>query len=560
MCVVTFIPGGRGGYRLTSSRDERVSRPRAIPPKRYAGLIYPMDPLAGGSWIGLKGNSDAGVLLNGAFTKHMRLVQYRRSRGLVFLDIMRSEEPLDEFKRTVLKDIEPFTVLLVVGGRLFACRWDGVGRHVEELDAGRPHIWSSVTLYDEPDRVRRETQFEGWSRGRDPGAGGVLDFHRKEAKRGEVATVSITTVEVRNGKGKVRYMDMGGEGGLKGKRSALMIRLRHWEYWPFSVVYAPVFLYWAWLSLRARSLFFFSTANPRITNSGFLMESKRQIYGLMPDGVYPKTIYCKKDAAFGGLIRRIGELGLAYPVMAKPDIGQRGLSVKLLADECQLVLYAKRSKVDFLVQEYIDYPLEIGVFYYRIPGEEKGRISGIVGKELLSVMGDGRSTVEALLRKNERYVLQLPALRQGYGRMLGSVPAEGEVLRLAPYGNHSRGAKFLDCSDRITPRLEATIDAVCRRIPEFYFGRLDIRFCSWPQLEAGEAYSIIELNGAGSEPTHIYDPGHSLVFAWREIRRHLDILFAISRANARRGHVVMGFWQGVRMLRAYSKHEKLISG
>jgi hypothetical protein len=178
---------------------------------------------------------------------------------------------------------------------------------------------------------------------------------------------------------------------------------------------------------------------------------------------------------------------------------------------------------------------------------------------MLAVTGDGLSTVEMLLRKNERYVLQLAALRRICGRMLDTVPGVGEVIQLAPYGNHSRGAKFLDLSYRITPRLEAFIDGLGRRIPGFYYGRLDIRFCSWDLLEEGKAFSIIELNGAGSEPTHIYDPGHSLLFAWREIIQHLDLLYVISRENERRGHGRMSFWQGVKMLRDYSRHEKLIT-
>ena len=289
------------------------------------------------------------------------------------------------------------------------------------------------------------------------------------------------------------------------------------------------------------------------------MESKWQIYGLLPDGTYPKTLYCRKGEGIGELLRGLGSKGLSYPVMAKPDIGQRGLSVRLLADECQLILYASRGRVDFLLQEYINYPLEVGIFYYRMPGEEKGHISGIVGKEMLAVTGDGISTVESLLRQNERYVLQLSALRRICGRKLDTVPGIGEMVQLSPYGNHSRGAKFLDCRDRITPRLETFIDELCRQIPGFYYGRLDIRFRSWDLLESGEDFSVIELNGAGSEPTHIYDPGHSLWFAWREIRRHLDILYAISRANVRRGHAGMSCGQGLKMLRDYSRHEKLIS-
>ena len=179
---------------------------------------------------------------------------------------------------------------------------------------------------------------------------------------------------------------------------------------------------------------------------------------------------------------------------------------------------------------------------------------------MLSVKGNGRSTIEALLSKEDRYVLQLPLLRAIYGAFLQQVPADGEEHVLAPYGNHRLGAKFLDWTDRITPELEGAIDGVCANIPGFYFGRLDIKFRSWKELCAGQAFSIIELNGAGSEPTHIYDPAHSIFYAWKEIIRHLDLLYKISKANAwREGLKPMGLAEGYRMLRDYAKHEKLIS-
>jgi hypothetical protein len=347
-------------------------------------------------------------------------------------------------------------------------------------------------------------------------------------------------------------------GGGLAKR--FFIRLASWEYWPFAILYLPVFFYWAWLSGKARSFFFFSTANPSITNAGFLMESKRQIYDLMPDGSYPKTVYCPRGRPVVEIRQSLLERGFEFPLIAKPDIGQRGMQVSLLRDECELYLYSARSKVDFLLQEYIDYPHEAGIFYYRRPGESKGHISGIVGKELLAVKGDGQSTVEALLRKNGRYVLQIPALSVAYGEFLQEIPAAGKEQLLVPYGNHSRGAKFLDYSDRLTPALEDRIDALCRQVPGFFFGRLDIKFASWEELWAGGKFSVIELNGAGSEPTHIYDPRHSVFFAWKEIIRHLRLLFDISRANARSaGLVPMSMAEGLKMLRDYARHEKLIS-
>ncbi|HVU54520.1 MAG TPA: NRDE family protein [Puia sp.] len=559
MCTVTFIPAGHGVYHLTSNRDEHTGRARALPPRRHEDIVYPTDPVAGGSWVALKRDKDAGVLLNGAFAKHRRQEVYRKSRGLVFLEIIHAAAPLDHFGRMDLKDIEPFTLILFINNVLLECRWDGEQRYIRELETSRPHIWSSVTLYDEAAHAHRKEMLVKWYSRENVSTDSVLDLHRQMGIEGDaVATVSITTLRMGGRKARLRYVDLRERPARSA--NAFLIRLRNWEYWPFYVVHAPMFFYWAWLSLKARSFFFFSTANPTIANSGFLLESKQQIYDLMPPGVYPKTLYFRKGTRIGEIRHRLAEQGFSYPLMAKPDIGQRGMGVELLKDDCGLLLYALRSKVDFLLQEYVNYPVEIGVFYYRMPGEQKGTITGVVGKEFLTVTGDGVSTTEALLLRDERYVLQLPALRRTAGRRLKMAPAKGEVLELAPYGNHSRGAKFLDHSHRVTPRIEAVIDELCRRIPGFYFGRLDIRCQSWSQLEAGEAFSVIELNGAGSEPTHIYDPRHSLFFAWKEIKRHLDILYKVSRANLVEGGLApMSFGQGLKMLRDYRRHEKLIA-
>jgi len=558
MCTVTFIPDGQGVYYLTSNRDEHTGRARALPPRRHDDIVYPKDPVAGGSWVAMKRNRDAGILLNGAFTKHRRRETYRKSRGLVFLEILRADDPLDRWRQTDLKDIEPFTLILFINKILLECRWDGEQRYVRELETNRPYIWSSVTLYDEITHAQREEMLANWYAGNAISTDSILDLHRRMRKEGVVMTVSITTLQMGQRKAGLKYIDL--KKGSVRSASTFFIRLRNWEYWPFSIVYAPIFFYWAWLSLKARSLFFFSTANPTITHSGFLLESKQQIYDLLPEGVYPKTLYIRRGERIEEIRRRMAERGVTFPLMAKPDVGQRGMGVELLKDECGLLLYALRSKVDFLLQEYIDYPLEIGVFYYRMPGERKGTITGVVGKEFLTITGDGHSTVEALLGQDDRYVLQLPALRRTAGRRLQTIPVKGEVLELAPYGNHSRGAKFLDHSHRVTPQVEAVIDELCRRIPGFHFGRLDIRCQSWASLEAGEAFSIIELNGAGSEPTHIYDPCHSLFFAWKEIKRHLDILYKVSRANlVERELAPMSFGQGLKMLRDYRRHEKLIA-
>jgi len=249
---------------------------------------------------------------------------------------------------------------------------------------------------------------------------------------------------------------------------------------------------------------------------------------------------------------------LKFPLIAKPDIGERGVQVKLLRTGADLEDYRQRSRVDFLLQPYIDYPNEAGIFYYRMPGERSGQISGIVGKELLSVTGDGKSDILALIIQNDRAILQLPALSNALGEGLRAIPAAGEKVGLVPYGNHSRGSKFTDLSHRISPALTHAIDQLCSSIPGFHFGRLDIRFQSWDDLEAGKHFSVIELNGAASEPTHIYDPQHSLFFAWKEIHRHWKILFKISMANVRNGIPTINFMEGLEMLREHQRHLKLM--
>ena len=338
------------------------------------------------------------------------------------------------------------------------------------------------------------------------------------------------------------------------------IKLFHWEYWPFHVMYAPIFVYWLWLCLKARSFFFFNTSNPSIINGGFLMESKKQIYDLLPQQYYPGTIFVRAGTSFQDILAEIGKKGFQFPMIGKPDIGMKGLSVKKLYHEKELSEYVTSSKVNFLVQEYIPYENEVGVFYYRFPNENKGHISGIVKKEFLTVEGDGESTITELLKKDKRSILQIPSLKGLYGNELKRVLQRKESKVLVPYGNHIRGAKFLDASHLITHELTNTIDSICSQIEGFYFGRLDIRFNSWKELSSGKNISIIEVNGAGSEPTHMYDPRHSLFFAWREIIRHLNILWKISRINHCQHQLkYMDTRSGLEMLKQNKKYIKMIS-
>lgn len=334
------------------------------------------------------------------------------------------------------------------------------------------------------------------------------------------------------------------------KGHPLFIKIFHWEYWPFAVLYAPMYPYWFWLCLKARAFFFINAANPSIRNGGFLMESKKEIYDLLPKGTYPETLFFAAGTEANIVLNNVKNVGIAYPAIAKPDIGMRGMSVKKIENDQELLEYAKNSKVDFLVQAYISYEDELGIFYCRIPGEEKGRITGIVGKELLAVTGDGCSTVEQLLQQNTRFILQLPALRKTIPTELSVVLPKGERKILVPYGNHARGAKFLDVSYLADEQLSETIDQLAKKINGFYYGRMDVRYDTIETLREGKNFSIIELNGSGSEPTHIYDPSHSVFFAWKEIIRHWNIMYRISKINHKNGVPYMTRSEGLAMLKA----------
>lgn len=281
------------------------------------------------------------------------------------------------------------------------------------------------------------------------------------------------------------------------------------------------------------------------------MESKKQIYDLLPKKHYPKTILIKENTGLKKIVNSIIENNIYFPLIAKPDIGLRGSGVKKIKTVSELKEYAKKANFDFLIQDLIPFKKEVGVFYVRHPLEKEGKITGIVSKEFLNVIGDGISTIEDLIYKTPRFQFQLESLKEEYGDQLYQILRKGEVVNLVPFGNHARGAKFLDGSDLITPKLTAMINEIATQIPEFYFGRFDIMYNSFEELERGENFQIVELNGAASEPTHIYDPKHSVWFAWKELARHITYMYEISVQNHKMGVPYLNYKVGMRECRLH---------
>lgn len=320
----------------------------------------------------------------------------------------------------------------------------------------------------------------------------------------------------------------------KFRNSNFIIRLSAWEYWPFGITQFPFFIYWLWLSLRARSLLFFSASNPSIVLGGMLGESKNDVLNLIPERYKPKTILVKAPATDESVNDAINRYAFSFPVIFKPDQGERGFMVKKISSVEQVTDYLNAYNKDFLIQEFLDLPMEFGIFYTRMPDQPEGHITSVVIKDMLTVSGDGKSTLQGLILAKPRAKLQWHKLREAHANQLGNVLPPGKDFVLNSIGNHALGTTFLNGEHLINEKLSKTFDIISKQIEGFYFGRYDLRCSSIEALYEGNV-KIMELNGCGAEPAHIYHPGFPLRKAMGILATHWKNIFLISMQNHQRG-------------------------
>lgn len=341
--------------------------------------------------------------------------------------------------------------------------------------------------------------------------------------------------------------------------------LSFFEFWPMWAFYPPVMAYAAWLMIRHRGVLLPTVANPSFPGGGFYGESKAEILTLAmrhtPEWTAPFVRLERVegeaiDRAMAGALGALREAGLALPVVAKPDLGCRGAGVKLVRTMADLRAYLEcfPAGAAFLLQRLVPFQGEAGVFYCRRPGQAKGRIVSITLKYFPHVVGDGRSTLRALILADPRAGrLSHLYLRRHVERLDEVVPA-GQAVRLAFAGSHSRGAIFRNGTSWVTAEMEARFDAIAQALPEFHFGRFDIRFERFDEVLQGRGFTIVEANGAGAESTHIWDRSTGLLQAWRDLMRQYRWLFEIGAANRARGHRTMRWTD---FLRAYRREKAL---
>jgi membrane protein DedA with SNARE-associated domain len=316
-------------------------------------------------------------------------------------------------------------------------------------------------------------------------------------------------------------------------------RLTRWEFWPLWLFQAPVVLNWLRLALRHRHPTLFTAANPGIPAGGFVLESKSEILGAIGEpGVVPRFLKLLLEGSAAERRARVlaahAEVGFGFPVVGKPDVGERGEGVTVIRTPEELTAWAAEAPRETILQEYAPGE-EYGVFYVRRPGEASGSILSITAKQFPEVVGDGARTLEELILADERAVAMAPTYLERNAARLDAVPAAGERVRLVEIGNHCRGTIFRDGRPLATEALARRIDAIAKSFPGFHFGRFDLRAPSRASFQAGRDLRVLEVNGVTSEATHIYEPGASLLEAYRTLFAQWRLCFEIGAANAARG-------------------------
>ncbi|MEO0424086.1 MAG: VTT domain-containing protein [Pseudomonadota bacterium] len=330
-------------------------------------------------------------------------------------------------------------------------------------------------------------------------------------------------------------------------------RLR-WEFWPPWLFYPPIVLYILVLGIRHRGLTVFTAANPAMPAGGFVGESKVAILGglgldhphALPAALLPQG---EPTARVAFVEQFVEQHGLGYPLVLKPDAGERGREVAIVRDAPAVLAYLAEHPQPTLVQAFAP-GHEYGVFYYRHPDEAEGRILAITDKRPVHVTGDGHRPLESLILDHPRAVFMAPHFLKVHAARLDEVPAAGEEIPLVEVGTHCLGCLFLDGKAMQTPALAQAIDQLSRRYDGFYFGRYDIRTPSSEDFAEGHNFKVIELNGVTSEATSIYDPGNSLLEAYRVLMHQWRLAFEIGAANRARGIRPSSIGELLAMLRA----------
>lgn len=334
--------------------------------------------------------------------------------------------------------------------------------------------------------------------------------------------------------------------------------LTHWEAWDWRIKYIPLVPSWIWYCMRSGSFWFFTPSNPSLDFGGLDGISKKDIYDQLPSNLCPKTIFISKKILFDEVEKSFVLNGFNYPVAVKPEIGRMGFMFRKIETVKELKLYHEKMPVNYILQEFIHYPIEVSVFYYRFPGENKGTITGFIKKESLQVVGDGKSTLYKLIAESQRAFLRMEEMKLKHKDKLDEIIPGGEVFHLSHALNLSRGGRLVSLEHEKDEKLLKVFDELSNYSKHFYYGRYDIKCASIDRLKDGKDFSILEYNGSGAEPHHVYGNGNTLVTACKILLQHWKVLYQISKCNYKKGINYWKWSKGWKFFKEANSHVRLL--
>jgi len=363
--------------------------------------------------------------------------------------------------------------------------------------------------------------------------------------------------------------------------AARLSRAIHYEYWPAFLFYLPLAPYITWLSIKHRGVMVVTCCNPAIENGGGLVgESKSTIMTALGDNPFTlRTVLipggmpaAQRARLVSDAMRREPALA-TFPIIIKPDAGQRGFGVKLARSDEDVVEYFESMTSPALIQPFHPGPHECSILWVRRPqavgalpanGSHAGFLYSITSKEFPVLTGDGLHTLEDLIYRHPRFRRQAHVFLNRHAHRAAWSPARGEQVHLAVAGNHCQGTLFRDGSDLVTPQLTATVDRLARAYrngdPQgdegLDYARFDVRFESVAGFTSGTEFSIVELNGTTGESTNLYDPAKSLLWAYKVLFGQWRILFELGAARRAAGTRPMTMAGVVGVIRAHYQQRR----
>ena len=311
---------------------------------------------------------------------------------------------------------------------------------------------------------------------------------------------------------------------------AFVYKLVKFEFWPWWALFIPLLPVYLISMIRTGRLLYFTTTNPSIPLGGFFGEDKTDIMKHIRSEYKARSILVRAGTFTPDLPE---QYNLSFPLIVKPNVGERGNQVFRVHSINQLAKYSSQG-FDFIIQEYIDLPIEVGLLYSKLPNEERGKISSLTIKKFMEVEGNGHSTIIELMEDHERHFMYRETLLKKFGESMMRVPGRGERVVVHKIGNHCLGTQFIDGAEFISPELTEAVANIVADYKGLDYGRLDLKVASLNDLRKGKGLKLFEINGISGEPAHMYD--QPTVFrAWSILYWHWFRFLKISIQNIKKG-------------------------